>query len=347
MPLSRTPAVTVRIDGSTGEGGGQVVRTSLALAAVADERLVVENVRANRDEPGLKAQHLACVRALAALTDADLEGDERGSDRVVFGPDEPKGGEYEVEVGTAGAVTLVAHAVLPAALHADGDVTFRIRGGTHVRWSPTFEHLQRVFLPLLCDANAEASIELVIRGHYPQGGGEIVLRVSPSSLSPVEPRRDELKRVEGVSHACGLPEHIVERQTEAARETLRDGLDAAVDVDIDEAHIDEDVPSKGTAVTLVGHAGTRLGGSALGERGKPAEEVGAEAAEELVSAVKSGADVDEYVADQLVPYVAIAGGSYDAPRATSHLETNVEITSEFAGVSLDGMRVSSNGTKGR
>jgi len=336
----------MRIDGSTGEGGGQVLRTSLALAAVRDERLVIENVRAERGEPGLKAQHLACVRALAALTGANLEGDERGSGRVVFEPKEPKGGEYEVEVGTAGATTLVAHAVLPAALRADGDVTFRVRGGTHVRWSPTFEHLERVFLPLLRDMGADVSVELVRRGHYPQGGGEIVLEVSPSELSPVEPRRDEIERVEGVSHASGLPEHIVERQAETARETLRDGLGATLDVEIDEAHVDEeDAPSKGTAVTLSAHAGTRLGGSALGEVGKPAEEVGSEAAWELVSAVESGADVDEYTADQLVPYVALAGGSYDAPRVTSHLETNVETTSKFAEVSLDGKCVSAERTQ--
>jgi RNA 3'-terminal phosphate cyclase (ATP) len=337
--------VTVRIDGSTGEGGGQVVRTSLALAAVNDEELVIENVRAERDEPGLGAQHLAAVRALASLTDATVEGDERGSEHVVFEPGAPQGGEYVVEVGTAGATTLVAHAVLPAALHADGDVTFRIRGGTHVRWSPTFEHLERVFLPLLRDAGADATAELLRHGHYPQGGGEIILRVSPSSLSSVEPRRSELERVEGVSHACGLPEHIVERQSESACEVTEAELDASVDVVVDKVHVEEDVPSKGTAVTLVGHAGTRLGGSALGERGKPAEEVGAEAAEGLVSAVDSGADVDEYVADQLVPYVALAGGSYDAPRVTSHLETNVEITSEFADVSLEGTGVSGDGTR--
>lgn len=341
MPPLRTPSVTVHIDGSTGEGGGQVVRTSLALAAVRGERLVIENVRANRDEPGLKAQHLACVRALADMTEATVEGDEQASERVVFEPaeDAPRGGEYEVEVGTAGAVTLVAHAVLPAALHADGDVKFRIRGGTHVRWSPTFEHLERVFLPILREAGAEVSVGLIRRGHYPQGGGEIVLRVSPSSLSPVEPRRGELRRIEGVSHACGLPEHIVERQADSVREVLAE-LD--VPVEIEEIHVEEEVPSKGTAVTLIGDAGTRLGGSALGERGKPAEEVGREAAEKLVEAIESGADVDGYVADQLVPYVALAGGSYDAPRVTSHLETNVEITSNFAEVSLDGTLVSKN-----
>jgi len=229
------------IDGSTGEGGGQVVRTSLALAAIRGEDLVIENAREGRDSPGLRAQHLACVRALAALTDATVEGDERGSERVVFDPDAPRGGTYEVDVGTAGATTLVAHAVLPAALHADGPTEFRIRGGTHVRWSPTFEHFADVFLPLLRDAGAEVSAELVGRGHYPQGGGEVVLRVSPSSLEPVEPRRGELRRLTGVSHACDLPEHIVERQAETARETLGE-LD--VPTEIDEVHL-EDTPSKG------------------------------------------------------------------------------------------------------
>lgn len=326
------------IDGSTGEGGGQVVRTSLALAAVRGERVVIENVRAGRDDPGLGAQHLACVRALDALTDATVEGDERGSERVVFEPDAPRGGTYEVDVGTAGAATLVAHAVLPAALHADGDVEFRICGGTHVRWSPTFEHLSRVFLPLLRDAGANVEAELVRRGHYPQGGGEIVLRVSPSSVSSVEPRRDELGRVTGVSHACGLPEHIVERQAEAARDALRE---LGAPVEMEGVHV-EDTPSKGTAVNLVADAGTRLGGSALGERGKPAEEVGEEAARELVEAVQADADVDRHVADQLVPYVALAGGGYEAPRVTSHLKTNIEITSRFADVSLEGTTVSAS-----
>jgi len=149
-------------------------------------------------------------------------------------PDSRKGGSYEVDVGTAGAVTLVAHAVLPAALRADGRTEFRIRGGTHVRWSPTFEHLGRVFLSILRDAGADASVELLRRGHYPQGGGEVVLEVSPSELSPVGPRRTSLERVEGVSHACGLPEHIVERQAESAREALREGLGASVDTDIEE-----------------------------------------------------------------------------------------------------------------
>ncbi|MFP4187875.1 MAG: RNA 3'-terminal phosphate cyclase [Halobacteriales archaeon] len=325
----------MKIDGSIGEGGGQVLRTSLALAAVRGERVVVENARAGREEKGLKAQHLAGVRALAALTDATVEGDEMGSGRIVFEPNTLCGGEYEVDVGTAGAVTLVAHAVLPAALYADDDVVIRIRGGTHVRWSPTYEYFADIFLPLLRDAGAKADAELVRRGHYPQGGGEVVLRVSPSSLSLVEPRRGELKRVTGVSHACGLPEGIVERQAESARERL---AELGAPVDIDEVHVDE-APSKGTAVTLIGHAGTRLGGSALGERGKPAEEIGVEAADELIEGVESGADLDAYVADQLVPYVALAGGSYEVPRVTSHLRTNVRVASKFGDVSLDGTRV--------
>jgi len=334
--------MTVRIDGSEGEGGGQVLRTSLALSAVDGERVVIENVRAGRDPSGLKAQHLACVYALVDLTDADLEGDEVGSERVEFDPGEPAGGEYVVDVGTAGAVTLVAHAVLPAALNADGRVVFRIRGGTHVRWSPTFEHLSNVFLPLLRDAGAEVTAELVRRGHYPQGGGEIVLHTSPLSLSPVEPRRAEPELITGTSHACGLPEHIVRRQAESARGALEVG--GEVPVEIDEEHIEE-APSKGTGVTLIaetraeGGSGTHLGGSALGERGKTAEEVGREAAEALNEAVGSGADVDRHVADQLVPYVALAGGSYRAPEVTSHLRTNVDTVSRFYDVELNGNRV--------
>jgi len=329
----------IGIDGSTGEGGGQVLRTSLALSAVINERLVIENVRAGRDPSGLKPQHLAAVRALGEVTDADIQGDEVGSERVVFEPDGIKGGEYTVDIGTAGATTLVAHAVLPAALNADREVIFRIRGGTHVRWSPTFEQFCCVFVPILRDSGAELSVELIRRGHYPQGGGEVVLRVSPSSLSQVKPRRGGVKAITGVSHSRGLPSHIAERQANSAH----DGLDTDGDtpIEIDEVHIGE-APSKGTAVTLFaqtetgkGDSGSRLGGSALGERGKPAEEVGKEAAEALNEAVSSGADVDIHTADQLVPYTALGGGSYSVPEVTPHLRTNVSVCNGILGESIE------------
>ncbi|MDY6779852.1 MAG: RNA 3'-terminal phosphate cyclase, partial [Halobacteria archaeon] len=190
----------LKIDGSHGEGGGQILRTSLALSAVTGEAVEVHDVRAERETPGLKRQHLAVVDAIAEMSDADVEGDDEGSERVLFDPSEVTGGEYTVDVGTAGSVTLVAQSAILASVGADSTVELVIRGGTDVKWSPTYAYLEHVTLPLLETIGVEAESRLVRRGHYPEGGGEISLVVEPSYPEPTRlTRRGELRRVEGLS----------------------------------------------------------------------------------------------------------------------------------------------------
>lgn len=332
----------MELDASHGEGGGQVVRTAVALAAVTGTELVLEHVRADRDSPGLKRQHLACVETLAATCDASLDGAEVGSRRLRFAPDGPvAGGLYEVDIGTAGSVTLLAQAVLPAAFHADGRVELAARGGTDVAWSPTADYLRHVTLPLLARAGVDASFKVHRRGHYPEGGGEVTLTVTPG---PLEPLRIEesggLWEIRGISEVANLDRGIAERQRDAAREALLEaGVEAPIAIEIEEA---EDAYSTGTSITLWAEhdeataggdgpraPGTVLGGSALGEPGKPAEEVGREAAGRLHDALQAPGTVDRHTADQLVPYVALGGGRYVAPEATSHLETNAWVCRRF------------------
>lgn len=172
---------SVTIDGSQGEGGGQILRTSLSLSAITQTPFRMVNVRAKREVPGLKRQHLTCVRAVAEICGAQVEGDEAGSLALSFAPGPIRGGEYRFDVGTAGAATLVAQTVLPVLLKADAPSSVTITGGTHVQWAPIWEFFAIAYLPQLRAMGAEVEAELVHHGFYPAAGGEI--RLFPSSPS--------------------------------------------------------------------------------------------------------------------------------------------------------------------
>ncbi len=316
----------LEIDGSHGEGGGQVLRTALAISAATGTSVVVDNVRGERDPAGLKPQHLAAVRLLADMADAKVEGDETGSERVVFEPQQVSPGRYSVDIGTAGSVTLVAGAGLLAAATVDGEVELSVQGGTDVRWSPTYDYLENVTLPLLEKAGVDADARLVRRGHYPEGGGEIEVEVAEPGMEPLEiPERGDLRRVRGRVHVSNLPTHVAERMAESACENFED---VAVPVAIEE--VEQDATSTGTSITLwAEYENTVLGASALGERGVPAEDVGERAARRLKDEMEADGTVDRYAADQLAPFVALAGGGYTAPEATPHLETCVWLCRQF------------------
>ncbi|MDK2383414.1 MAG: RNA 3'-terminal phosphate cyclase, partial [Candidatus Korarchaeota archaeon] len=173
----------IRIDGSYGEGGGSILRYALSLSAVTLKPVEVYNIRAKRKKPGLRPQHLNAVMALAKLTEAHVEGARVGSTRVLFVPKNKRGGSFEVDISTAGSVTLVIQALLPACLTSDSDVRFLIRGGTDVPMAPPIDYMREVFLPNLTMMGAHAEIRLIRRGHYPKGGGLVELRVWPSDLS--------------------------------------------------------------------------------------------------------------------------------------------------------------------
>lgn len=327
----------LEIDGSHGEGGGQVLRTALALSAATETSVVVEDVRGERDPPGLKPQHLAAVRLLADMADGDVAGDEEGSQRVVFEPGEVTPGRYDVDVGTAGSATLVAEAGVLAATAADGEVEIAIKGGTDVRWSPPYDYLENVALPLMRKAGVDAEARLERRGHYPEGGGRIEVEVGDVNLQPLEiPERGRLVRVGGRTHVSNLPTHITERMAEASE----DGL-SHLDVPVEIEEVEDDAVSTGTSVSLwAEHEHTVIGASALGERGVPAEEVGEEAARSLREEMESDGTVDSYAADQLAPFAALAEGEYVAPQATSHLETCVWLCRRLLDApELDGRRV--------
>lgn len=322
-------AGTVHIDGSQGEGGGQVVRTALALSAVLGRPVEIARIRAGRRNPGLQAQHLTGVRALAEISGAAVTGAEPGSTALRFAPGPLHGGSYRFHVGTAGAISLVLQAVLVPLAFASEKAAIRITGGTHVPWSPPIHSVSDVLLPALAEFGLSASIALLGWGFYPKGGGDVRCRTSPATgLRGWRPAgRGSFRRAYGWSVVANLPREIAGRQRRRARQILegRPG-DPAIEV------LEVAAASPGTALVLiVEHEGGRAGFSALGEKGKPAEQVAEEACAPLRAFLDSEAVCDPHLADQLVLPAALAAGdtAYSTSAITSHLLTSAWVVNQF------------------
>jgi RNA 3'-phosphate cyclase len=321
----------LEVDGAQGEGGGQILRTALALAALRRRPVRVTDVRAGRPKPGLARQHLTAVQALAALCEAKTEGVRVGSREVVFRPGRLRGGPITADVGTAGSVTLVLQACLLPALFAAAPSRLRIRGGTDVRWSPPADYTARVFLPLLARLGGRVSLRILRRGYYPRGGGEVEVTVEP--VTALRPFRVEapgpLRRIEGVAHVANLPGEIATRMKRSALKAL---------VGVGETKVQEAVlgptEAEGRGGALVLWAETErtlLGASAVAERGVPAEALGQRAAEALAADLTAGATLDVHAADQLLPYLPLAEGpsTLRVREVTGHIETLLGLLPQF------------------
>ncbi len=316
----------IEIDGSLGEGGGQIVRTAAALSAVTGESVRITRIRKNRPNPGLSPQHVSAISALAMVTDARAEGVRPGSVEMTFRPGEVRGGDYEIDIGTAGSITLLIQCLLPALIQADGPSTLSIRGGTDVKWSPTIDYLSKVALPAFAEFGVRSQLKCERRGYYPRGGGVVTLVVFPSNLKRADLSAIQPDEVKGTSHSSNLPEHVAQRQSEAAIEVLEEaGFAAKIKCET------ATFPSTGSGITLWSG---RKGASSLGERGLLAEKVGRAAAGDMVAELGSKAAVDRHLADQLVPYLALAGGSYTAPEVSKHASTNVWTAARFLDVEI-------------
>jgi RNA 3'-terminal phosphate cyclase (ATP) len=316
------------LDGSHGEGGGQILRTALSLAALTGTPVRIEGIRAGRTKPGLRPQHLTAVQAVARISQAEVTGVHLGSQSLTFRPGTLCGGHYLFDVaattGSAGAVTLIAQALLPPLFKAGEPATVILKGGTHVPWSPPAHYLTHVFLPALAAMGAVAELDLARWGWYPRGGGEVRLTTRPASLlTGVQWRTPAAGNAfRGLSAAARLPEHVARRQ--AAR--LQARLGEAVPVEI--------IPAGGQDPgSLVLVWGPQAGFAALGARGKPAERVADDAAEAFLAFRKSGAALDRHLADQMLIYLSLAKGpsQFTTEAVTSHLLTNIWVIEQFFG----------------
>lgn len=329
------------IDGSLGEGGGQILRTSVSLAVALWSRgprggriLRIENIRARRPKSGLQPQHLAAAKAAAAICSGRLEGAEIGSTALVFQPGQVRAGRYRFDIGTAGSSTLVLQTVLPALLLAKGDSEVVITGGTHNPMAPCFEYVREVFATLAAAAGAAFALDMERMGFYPAGGGKIHCQVrgvgDGANLAPLRLlSRGGLRHVAGLSVAStSLPGHIIQRQAAQAGKRL---LAAGLKHDVEQAALPTSSP--GTAVFLRAvYSRSVAGFFALGKLGKPAEKVADEAVDQLLQFAAADGAVDPHAADQLVTLLALSPeeSEFTTTCVTDHLLTNAEVVRKVA-----------------
>jgi RNA 3'-phosphate cyclase len=326
----------LEIDGSYGEGGGQILRTAVSLSSITQKPIRITNIRAKRSNPGLNYQHMASIKSVAKLCEAEAIDVQKGSTQIEFHPKKIRGGRYHFDILTAGSTTLVLQACLLPSLFASEPTRFTITGGTDVKWSPPIDYFKNVFTPILHKMGAEISIFMGRRGHYPKGGGEITVLVKPiSNLEPLELKeRGELKNIKGLAHVSNLPNKIAQRMKRTALLKLVDYKD----VDVSEEHhpMDKDpAPGVGTGIVLWAiYENTVLGANGLGEKGVPAERVGQVACENLLKEMSSSATLDVHAADQFLPFMALAKGEsvFTTRELSDHAKTNIWLVEKFLDV---------------
>ena len=327
------------IDGTHGEGGGQILRTSVALAALLGRPVRIENIRANRRNPGLQAQHLTSIRAAADVCGAELNGAELGSTTLAFRPTRPPtAGNFAYDVaaarkgGSAGATSLVFQTALLPLSFAAGDSEISIEGGTHVAWSPPYHYLTDVFLPAAARLGIEATVRLERWGWYPHGRG--LMRAQVRGLGPGARlagldlnERGDLVRLTGFSAASNLPEHIGERQATRAEQLLRQ---AGFDPEIQQ--LSPQASGPGTGVYLLAeYEYVAAAFTSYGRRGKRAEQVAREAVNAFLAHHATGAAVDPHLADQLILPAALASAasSFTTSEIGQHLLTNIWVIQQL------------------
>jgi RNA 3'-terminal phosphate cyclase (ATP) len=329
----------IEVAGDMLEGGGQIIRTSIALASLAGVDVRVTKIREKRPNPGLQAQHVTAVTALARLCDAQTEGVIQGSRELIFKPRGHAAGKFRLDVGTAGSIPLILQALMPCLAFAAHDVELELIGGTDVKWSPSIDYVRLVILPTLQLMGYQANLVVNRRGHYPKGGGKVTFRVTPSKmLRAIEmTKRDQLNSIEGVSHCVKLPSHVAQRQVDAARNKLAiDGYgEAKVAIETYPPNQDWHV-GPGSGITLVAKFmnGSILGADSVGERGKPAERVGEDCAGKLIDEFKSHASFDRHLGDILIPFMAVAKGRSEisVSQITMHTLTNIHVAEKILNV---------------
>jgi RNA 3'-phosphate cyclase len=309
----------IEVDGGWGEGGGQILRSSLALSAITGQETKIVNIRVRRPNPGLRPQHLMALKAVSKITSGEFSGGSVGSTEIRFKPGYVKGGEYEFDIGTAGSITLLLQTIVPVLMFADRESRLRVRGGTDVEWSPSMDYFRYLFLELLGRNGLRARCEIERRGYYPKGGGSVRAQVQPiQGQRALDFRsRGEQKRIWGRIHS-NLRGEVTDRLVRSVKG----------EVEVERS----DAISPGIGITLFADYGkTILGSCALGERGVRAKEVGRRCWEELKMEIDSKATLDLYAMDQMIPYMGLFGGAGRARELSLHASTNIHVAEIFLG----------------
>lgn len=317
----------LHLDGSAGEGGGQILRSALGLSLLTATPFTIDRIRAGRERPGLQRQHLAAVRAAADIGGADVRGAAVGSSVLTFKPGTVSPGIYTFAVGTAGSATLVLQTVLPALLSAAGPSTLTLEGGTHNPWAPPVDFLEKAFLPLLGRMGAKITTKLERRGFYPAGGGRFTVTIDPCpKLSRLDlPERGAVRGTRAWAIVSALPVSVAHRELKVVGRTL------AVDPNrlkpVEELH--PVGPGNALIVEVESEHVTEVF-SSIGEKRVSAEEVADRACGEVRRYLDAGVPVGEHLADQLlIPLALAGGGSFVTSPLSSHSTTNIGVIEQF------------------
>jgi RNA 3'-terminal phosphate cyclase (ATP) len=317
---------TIHIDGRFGEGGGQVLRTSLTLAAITGKRLYINNIRANRPKPGLGKQHLVCVDAAREICGAKCSDAAIGSTTLDFEPGAVRAGEYSFDIGSAGSASLVGQTVLPGLFTANDKGTVTITGGTHNAWAPPFDFLRESFLPAIAGMGFKADCLLVRYGFYPAGGGKIVFEVQPERAAKTIDLCEPIDKpdISARIYTAKLPEHIAQKQ----RKLL---LDSGLNFEhIEHINVTDSIGAGNCVVIRLTGASRTTIFTGFGSRGKPSEKVINEVVTEARDFINGNAAIDHYLADQLLIYMAMRkAGRFTTNQLSKHLTTNVEVIKKF------------------
>lgn len=324
------------VDGGQKSGSGTTVRYAVGLAALLGEELVLTNIRAKRDKPGLRPQHLKAIEAVAEMCQGSLEGAKVGAREIRFTPGgEMKGGKYQWDIGTAGSTTMLAMALLPLACFAQRASTFRISGGLFQDFAPSAYHMGHGLFPLLRQMGVRVELEIVRPGYVPRGGGIIELKVEPVKEKLKAVRwldQGQVRAIRGVALSSHLQERKVsQRMGEKCRQLLRArGYEVKIELIYDTSALQ---PGAALAIWAETDTGCIIGADRAGAPGRSSEEIGRDVARSLTEDLASGATVDRFLADQLLFYAALAQGTsqYLIPRMTEHVETNLWLVESLLG----------------
>ncbi len=349
----------IEIDGDYGEGGGAIVRVALALSTITQKPFEVHGIRKGRKDSGLKNQHLYCIKSLQELCNAEAEGAGLGSLWVKYFPKKLIAKNLNIDVETAGSITLLMQALLLPSMFVSKPITIKITGGTDTKWSQPFDYFNSVLLPQL-QRFAKIEAKLLKRGYYPKGNGKVEIKINPkfklNDFSSFEEFHQHLKQninpynlieqyhfiqIKGISHASSNLQDakVAERQAESAQQLLKQKYDVPISITTQY----QDTLSTGSGIALWAifsknkddideNNPIRLGADALGEQGKKAEIVGEEAAKNLIKEIESKAPVDRHLADQLLPFMALIGSSkIKVSEITNHARTNIYTIRKFLG----------------
>lgn len=330
----------IEIDGAFGEGGGQILRTSLSLSCLLKKPIRIFNIRKGRKKPGLMPQHLTSVKVMQLISSAIVKGDSIGSTELYFEPQDIKSGEFFYDIGTAGSTMLVLQTVLPCLSFSDQKSLIILKGGTHVPMSPCYHYVERVFCKFLKTIGFNVNLSIERYGFYPEGGGLIRAQIEPvkeiTPLRLIEPRR--LKAIKGVSGVSNLPFSISERQKEAF---LKKISPLSINAEIENLTVNS--PGPGTFIFVEAlYEDSIAGFSSLGERGKRAEKVGEEVGIKLLKHVNTMKALDPNMADQIVLYLSLTDqfSEFSTSEITEHLVTNLWVLRQFLDIdyTVDGER---------